>query len=252
MRFSRVIVSPSGDSDVDLRGSKLSDRRQYCLEKENHGVTDPVRRLSAHPTWCRRRKPYRLPEKRIRDERTIQIASNVQSRGHHRSALDIALETGQHSRCVLLLKSGYSLELELQQLSSFPCTDQVSTALGRCHFVRVDRFTWKDGDTSRCSLQPILSETKNRPGWYYRSIFNDDSSEPHALFYSGPWENHALFEIRSLNDCTGRDHAVLNAGVTDLRLTRDQIATSCNSTRKPMMERRSLRPTRVGQLELSS
>jgi len=84
-----------------------------CSPPADHrkGTTDRVEELQELHSLCQRGMLYEV-ERWIGDERPIQIASNVEIRGHYCSALEIALDTGQHSLCVLLLRSGYSLELE--------------------------------------------------------------------------------------------------------------------------------------------
>jgi len=79
----------------------------------NHGqgTTDRVEELQELHSLCKRGMLYEV-ERWIGDKRPLQISSNVEIRGYYRSALEIASESGQHSLCVLLLRSGYSIDLE--------------------------------------------------------------------------------------------------------------------------------------------
>src|SRR4029453_6421896 len=75
------------------------------------GATNQVEELQEPHLLCKQGMLYEV-ERWIHDGRPIQSVADVPTRGAYRSALDIALETGQHSLCVLLLRSGYRLELE--------------------------------------------------------------------------------------------------------------------------------------------
>src|SRR5262245_46459424 len=78
---------------------------------DRRGVTVHVEELQDLHLLCRKGMLYEV-ERWIHDSRPLQIAADVYIRGQYRSALEIALETGQHSLSVLLLRSGYQLNLE--------------------------------------------------------------------------------------------------------------------------------------------
>ena len=56
--------------------------------------------------FCKQGKFYEV-ENWIKQGRPLQIAADTKVHGKYRSALTIALDTGQHSLCLLLLRSGY-------------------------------------------------------------------------------------------------------------------------------------------------
>src|SRR5712664_979516 len=61
---------------------------------------------------CREGRLYDV-ERWIADGKSLQLASEANRKGTRpKTALQIALETGQHSLAALLLNSGYRLELE--------------------------------------------------------------------------------------------------------------------------------------------
>lgn len=71
-----------------------------------------LRRLRDLHSLCREGRFYEV-ERWISDGRPLQLAPEAIRKGARpKTALQIALETGQHSLCLLLLRSGYRLELE--------------------------------------------------------------------------------------------------------------------------------------------
>ncbi len=60
---------------------------------------------------CQQGRLYEV-ERWIQDGRPIQASSEIEARGRCQSALEIALKTGQHSLCLLLLRSGFRVDLE--------------------------------------------------------------------------------------------------------------------------------------------
>ena len=74
-------------------------------------VTSAVGDLAELHQLCREGRLYEV-EAWIRKGRPLQLTPEAERSQHYKSALQIALETGQHSLSLLLLRSGYRPDLE--------------------------------------------------------------------------------------------------------------------------------------------
>lgn len=96
---------------------------------------------------CQKGMLYEV-EQWIRDGQPLQLDPDVEIRGYYRSALEIALETGQHSLCVLLLRSGYRLDLERDS--------PLSIALGMRRWDLLDLLLEHGADPHKADLESLL------------------------------------------------------------------------------------------------
>src|SRR5206468_584967 len=95
--------------DVGLESDVMAIGREQGVERSLAHFPDDLRPLHL---LCREGRLYDI-ERWIVDGKPLQLAPEAIRKGTRaKTALQIALQTGQHSLATLLLKSGYRLELE--------------------------------------------------------------------------------------------------------------------------------------------
>ena len=124
---------------------RVADTRMPRMSRRE--PTAQVEELQELHVLCRQGRLYEV-ERWIGGGRPLQSASSAAARGHYRSALRIALETGQHSLCDLLLRNGYCLDLERDS--------PLNVALGRRRWDLIDLLLEYGADPHRTDLTTLF------------------------------------------------------------------------------------------------